>query len=245
MSPSLTRRLIVSAQAALISLLFFNFQPAHAKKVRAPAGGRVAVVVDERLAVLRDTPNLTANLLQRMSRGRAVSVKNSKVSADGLTFHRVAVTSRTSGWVQADALVVPARTGEDERLLSLIQGSEGFDRIDRAALFLELFPRSPQRPTVLALLGEAAEEAARRLSREAIGRLDEREMKAGGAPLYSYFLNYSGLDRYRRQGVVFTFNTEKRQYAYDGAAWREIVRRHAQSAEAQRARVRLAEARER
>lgn len=60
---------------------------------------------------------------------------------------------------------------------------------------------------------------------------------AGGAPPASYFLNFSGLDRYNRSGVKFVFDPAKRELHYDGAAWREIVRRHPQSAEAAEARA--------
>lgn len=206
---------------------------------RAPAGGARAVVVDERLAVLRDDPSLAARLLQRMSRGRTVAILGTKRSPEGLTFYRVAVTRRTRGWLQSDAVVVAGRAGEDERLLRLIRGSEDFDLVARARIFLDLFPRSPLRPAVLLLYGEAAEEAAQRLSRDASRRLAEREMKAGGAPLFSYFMNYNGLDRYRRQDMVFTFDAVKKQFHYDGAAWREILQRYPRSSEAAEARKRL------
>ena len=249
MSRSLTRlnrrRTLQQAPAAFVVaalvVAFPIFAPPHAqaKKRRPPAGGRVAVVVDERLAALREAPDLSADLVQRLGRGRAVSMRGSKASAGGVTFYRVGVTSRTTGWVQGEALASPARAGDDERLLRLIGGSEGFDRLERAAIFLETFPRSPLRPAALLLLGEAADDAARTLSREAARRLDEREMAAGGAPPHSYFLNFSGLDRYRRRGVVFTFDASRKQFQYDGAAWRELVRRHPHSPEAGRARARL------
>ncbi len=206
---------------------------------RAPGGGMRAVVVDERLAVLRSEPSLSAQLLQRLSRGRNVSVTGTRRSAEGVLFHRVSVTRRTRGWVQAEAIASPMRGGDDDKLLRLIRGSEDFDRLTRASIFLNLFPRSPLRPAVLLLFGDAAEEAATQLSREAGRRLNEREMTAGGAPVRSYFLNYNGIDRYRRQGVVFTFDSAAKQFHYDGAAWREIVRRYPQSPEAEQARARL------
>jgi hypothetical protein len=224
----------------LLALTLSLSAPSHAqRKRRPPAGGRVAVVVDERLSALRDAPELSANLLQRLGRGRFVSVTGERNVRGGLTFLRVAVTSRTSGWVQAEALVRPARAGDDARLLRLIQGSGEFDRLARARVFLEAFPRSALRPAVLLLFGDAAGEAAARLSREAHRRLDAREMEAGGAPPASYFLNYNGLDRYRRQGVVFDFDADARRFRYDGAAFREILRRHPRSPEAAEARKRL------
>jgi hypothetical protein len=65
-------------------------------------------------------------------------------------------------------------------------------------------------------------------------------MAAGGAPVFSYFLNFNGLDRYRRQGVRFVFDRAAKQFHYDGAAWREVLRRHPRSPEADEARKRLA-----
>ena len=84
--------------------------------------------------------------------------------------------------------------------------------IARAHLLLESFPRSALRPAALLILGDAAAEAAERLTREARRRLDPAEMTAGGAPVASYFHNYNGLDRYRRLGVVFDFDPASRTY---------------------------------
>jgi hypothetical protein len=214
------------------------FSQASAQR-RAPAGGQRAVVVDERLAALRDEPLLSARLLQRMSRGRVIAILGQKRAPEGVIFYRVAVTRRTRGWLQSDAVVLPGRAGDDERLLRLIRGSDDFDRLARARIFLDMFPKSPLRASVLMLYGQSAEEAAARLSRDASRRLEEREMTAGGAPLFSYFMNYNGLDRYRRQDIVFTFDPAKKQYHYDGAAWREILQRYPRSPEAAEARKRL------
>jgi hypothetical protein len=168
-----------------------------------------------------------------------VAIMSTRRTPEGVTFYRVAVTRRTRGWLQSEAVVSPAGNNDDERLLRLIRGSEDFDRIVRARIFLDVFPKSSLRPTVLMLYAEAAEEAAGKLSREAGRRLDEREMTAGGAPLFTYFLNYNGLDRYNRQGISFVYDRATKQFHYDGAAWREIVRRHSRSSEAERARSRL------
>ena len=211
-----------------------------AQKRRPPGVGRgVAVVVDERLAALRDAPDSSANLLQRMSRGRTVSVLGARRGSDGVVFYRVGVTRRTSGWVQSEAVVRASGGGDDARLLRLVKGSAGFDRVERACLFLETFPRSPLRPAVLLLLGEAAQAEAATLTRSAVRRLDAREMEAGGAPAHTYFLNYNGLDRFTRQGVRFRFDPASKRFLYDGAAWREILRRHPRSPEAAEARKRL------
>jgi hypothetical protein len=223
-------------------LLLLLILPAAARgqrRRRAPAGGRVAFVVDERLSALRDAPRLDANLLQRLGRGRVVAVAGVRETREGVTFLRVVVTRRTGGWVQADALVRPSVAGEDARLLRLVRGSAEFDRLARARLFLDAFPRSPLRPAALLEFGDAAEEAAARLSRDASRRLDAREMEAGGAPLASYYLNFNGLDRLNRIGAKFVFDGASKRFHYDGASWREILSRHPRSPEAAEARRRL------
>jgi hypothetical protein len=227
------------ASAAFILCFIFSTTLIAAQQRRAPEGGQRAVVVDERLAVLRDAPDFSATLLQRMSRGRIVAIRGAKRTTDGVTFYRVGVTRRTAGWIQSEAVISTARKSDDERLLRLIQASEDFDRIIRARIFLDMFQKSPLRPTVLLIYGEAAERAAGRLSRDAVRRLDEKEMTAGGAPIFSYFLNYNGLDRYRRQGITFFFDRATKQFHYDGASWREIVRRYPRSPEAAEAQKRL------
>jgi hypothetical protein len=224
---------------ALMACALLSSSSAIAQQRRAPEGGQRAVVVDERLAVLRDAPDFSANLLQRMSRGRMVAVRGAKRTSDGVTFYRVAVTKRTGGWIQSEALVSTVRKDDDERLLQLIQNSEDFDRIIRARIFLDVFQKSPLRPTVLMLFGEAAEKSAAKLSHDAVRRLDEKEMTAGGAPIFTYFLNYNGLDRYRRQGIIYVFDRATKRFHYDGASWREIVRRYPHSPEAEEARKRL------
>jgi hypothetical protein len=207
---------------------------------RPPAGGRVAVVVDERLSALRATPELSGILLRRMARGSFVAIKGERRSRDGVNFYRVNVTSRTSGWIQREAVASPTRSGDDERLLRLIKASEDYDRIVRARIFLDNFASSQFRPEVLRIYSETAEDIAGHLSREAMRRLDAREMNAGGAPLFSYFLNYNGLDRYNRQGVTFIFDSREQTLRYDGEGWQELIHRYPRSLEAVEARKRLA-----
>lgn len=236
----LLRRFLFTGAATLfcLSTVFTNLfaQP------RRPANlaGQRAIVVDERLAALRDAPDVSARLVQRLSRGRAVGVLGSRRAPDGLLFYRVAVTRRTRGWLQSDSVVAPAHAGDDERLARLVNGSEGFDRVVRARIFLDTFLRSALRPAVLMLYGDAAEDAATKLSHDVVKRLDEGEMRAGGAPLFSYYLNFNELDRFNKQGINFAFNRAARAFHYDGASWREIVRRYPRSSEAAQARQRLA-----
>jgi hypothetical protein len=224
--------------AAIVILVVF-FDSALSQKRRIPPGGRIAIVVDERLSALRSMPDLSGKLLRRVGRGKLVAIRREKRSIEGIVFYQVNVTKRTSGWIQREALVSPKQAGDDERLLRLIEGSEDFDRIARARIFLDAFPRSPFRPAVLMLYAEEAESAAGKLSRDASRRLNGTEVNARSAPLFTYFLNYNGLDRYNRQGVRFVFAREERRFHYDGAAWRDVLRRYPRSPEAGEARKRL------
>ena len=63
---------------------------------------------------------------------------------------------------------------------------------------------------------------------------------ATAAPLHSYYLNYVSLDRYRKLGIVFLFNSNAKAFHYDGASWAEIVKKFPKSAEATEAQKRLA-----
>lgn len=212
---------------------------ALAQQRRVPTGGRLAIVVEERLSALRVAPNLSSKLIQRLGRGRFVAIIARTQTPDGLTFYRVKINRRRNGWIQSDAVVSAARAADDVRLMRLLRSSEDFELIARARIFLETFPTSSLRPAVLLLYGDAAEGISEKLSREAGRRLDQKEMAASGAPEFSYFLNYNALDRYNRQNAHFVFDGRAKQFHYDGAAWREIVRRHPHSPEAAEARQRL------
>jgi len=232
---------IIIFNAKLFLLLFLILVPAGSfARRRPPAGGRLAVVVDERLSALRATPELSGLLLRRMGRGSYVAVKGEKRSRDGVIFYKVNVTNRTAGWIQREAVVSPSRAGDDDRLLRLIKASEDYDRVVRARIFLDNFSSSELRPEVLLIYSQTAEEIAGRLSREAMRRLDAKEMSAGGAPVFSYFLNYNGLDRYNRQGVTFVFDAREKALRYDGEGWQELIHRYPRSPEAAEARKRLA-----
>jgi hypothetical protein len=225
--------------ASFALFILFLSATAAAQKQRVPPGGHLAVIADERLAALRSLPDPSAHLLRRLSRGRFVSIRGTSRSRDGLVFYHVAVNRRTSGWVQSEALIASWRPGDDQRLLRLLNGVDEFDRVARARLFLDAFPRSVLRPRVLLLYGDAAEEAAAKLSREAERRFERRELPADGAPEFSYYLNYSGLDRYNRAGIVFVFDRSAKRFHYEGAAWREILQRYPKSPEAAVARTRV------
>jgi hypothetical protein len=235
-----------SSRSSLIALTFVSAVSLHVvldSMAQAQAriqGPRVGIVVDERLSVLRDSPNLSGKLLRRIGRGRVVTLTGQSRTSGGVTFYFVAVTRRTRGWLQKESLIIPRRAGEDERLLRLVLASTEFDRVARARIFLNAFAHSPFRARVLLLFGDTVEHAADKLSQDALRRLDPKEMQANDAPVSSYALNYAGLDRYNRQGVRFTFDYVRRKFHYEGGAWREIIRRYPHSPEAAEARMRLA-----
>jgi hypothetical protein len=206
----------------------------QSRKQKAPPGGRIGVVVDERLAALRDSPRLNGKLIRRLGRGRLVAIKSLRKTDDAV-FLLVNINSRTQGWIQREAVVSPWRLDDAERLFQLIKESAEFDQIVRARLFLDHFPKSTRRAEVLLLLGDAAEVISTKLSRDA----DRRFENESAAMKKSYYLNYSGLDRYNRQGVSFVFNEESQRLHYDGAAWRELVRRFPRSPQASAAVLRL------
>jgi len=229
----LPHKLIIHLTA--ICLLLVATSLCSAQKQKAPPGGRPAVVVDERLAALRASPDLSGKLVRRLGRGRLVAIRSFKTAGNGIVFCLVNVSSRTHGWIQREAIVSSGSPSDAQRLLDLIKVSADFDRVARAKIFLDHFRRSLLRPEVLLILGDAAELASEKLSRDAGKRLGGGET----APEFSYFLNYSGLDRYNRQGVFFVFDKQSRRLHYDGGAWREIVRRFPSSQQAIQSKQRL------
>jgi len=226
---------MIPRKLTLFLLLLFCTGSIFAQR-KPPTGGRLAVVVEERLAALRATPQLNGRLVRRLGRGRLVAIRSAKTNADGITYFLVNVSSRTHGWIQREAVVSPARAGDDQRLVRLIERSQGFDRISRARIFLDHFTRSALRPEVLLLLGDSAEELAAHLSTDAARR---RKDDPGEAPEFSYYLNYTGLDRYNRRGVNFVFDKSTKRFHYDGAAWRELIRRFPKTPQAAEAKHRL------
>lgn len=225
-------------QVSLCLLVVYVAAQNGAAQARQPPSGRRGIVVDERLAAVRGTPQLNGRLVRRLSRGRQVAIRGFRTTPEGVVFLFVNVTSRTRGWIQREAVVSPGQAGDDRRLLDLIEASLGFDRIVRARIFLDHFPRSPLRPKILLLLGNTAQAQAAKLSRDAAKRLNGT---LGSASKSSYFMNYSGLDRYNRQRVGFVFNRPTGSFDYDGAAWRELIRRYPNTPEATEARKRLGE----
>jgi hypothetical protein len=214
---------------------------ANSAAVAAPKAreiGGTAVVMDETLSVLRTKPSLFAEPVQRMRRGRQVKILG-VTEADGVKFYRVSALPSGSGWVQANAVFGKFREDDDARLAKLVQSMNGFDQIEAATEFFILYPASRFRAPLLLLYGDLLEETAAKLSRDATSRLDRREMAASAAPMHSYYLNFVGLDRYRKLGVLFLFNSNTRQFHYDGSSWNAIVKKFPASNEAVEAQKRL------
>ncbi len=204
----------------------------------SPEIGKTAVVVDETLSVLRAVPSLFADTIQRMRRGRKIQILG-VTEADGVKFYKITAPPRNYGWVQADAVFGKFRTGDEERLARLVQALDGFEQIEAAVEFFNLYSTSKFKPSILLLYGDALEEAAVKLSRDAASRLSRNEMAASQAPMHSYYLNFNMLDRYRKLGVLFLFNSATRQFHYNGASWREIVTKFPVATEAAGAKKRL------
>lgn len=200
--------------------------------------GATAVVMDETLSVLRTKPSLFSNAVQRMRRGRVVKILGI-AEADGIRFYKISAAPKNYGWVQADAVFGKFREADEERLVRLARAADGFDQIELASAFFELYPASRFRPSLLLLFGDLLEDTAQKLSKDAVSRLNRGEMAASAAPMHSYFLNFVGLDRYRKLGILFLFNSKTRTFHYDGASWQEIIKAYPASTEAAEAQKRL------
>jgi hypothetical protein len=173
-----------------------------------------------------------------MRRGRKIQILGA-TEADGVKFFKVTAPPANHGWLQADAVFGRFRVGDEERLARLVQALDGFDQIEAAVEFFDLYPKSNFKPSILLLFGDVLEEATGQLSKQAGSRLSRKEMAASQAPLHSYYLNFNMLDRYRKLGVLFLFNSATRQFHYDGASWKEITTKFPASTEALEAKKRL------
>lgn len=237
----------------LLSLIVISFLvlPVEAQKKGRSAGqktristprpqgiGAEAVVMDERLSVLRAGPGFYADTIQRMRVGRKVRITG-VAEVDGTKFFRVSALPGSMGWVQADAVFGTFREQDETRLVNLLLTSKGFEQIEQTRFFLDLYPRSKHLPNILLLLGDLVEQATIKLSKDARSRLDENQMLAVGAPRHTFFLNFVSLDRYKKLGIDFLFNHITLQYHYDGWSWKKIIRDFPNSAEANDARERL------
>jgi hypothetical protein len=84
-------------------------------------------------------------------------------------------------------------------------------------------------------MAEEADRASGALSQHARKHLkDVNEVN-----LRDYYLSDSGLDRYSKLGIAFDFEPATSEFVYDGRAYRQILKRFPNSAEAALARKRL------
>jgi hypothetical protein len=216
--------------------------PAQSKR-RVFVPGQPGVVFDERLSALRAQPHVKAPLVQRMRRGRRVGILGAATAKDGAKFFRVAISRNTRGWVLAESIIRPGNAADAERLMRLVvETRDEFTKARLAKLYAEEFRSTKLAPKALMILGESAEGAAERLSRDARRRVGDDDQVASrneGLTKRDFMLNYAGLDRYNRIGVMFDYDAASDRIVYDGAAYRELARRYPRSDEAQDARKRL------
>lgn len=205
---------------------------------QSPEIGKTGTIVDETLSLLRSSPTLFAPPIHRMRLGRKVKIVGIS-EADGVRFFRVLAPPSSIGWVQSEAVFGTFRPDDDVRMTRLINAMTGFEQLEAAILFPQIFPKSPLVPKILLMIGDLAEDAAIKLSRDAASRLKRGQMAATGAPFHSYFLNYVGLDRYRKIGIIFLFNPETKKFYYEGSAWKEVIRSAPNSPEAAEAQKRI------
>jgi hypothetical protein len=221
-----------------LSILIFCEGRVEAKrKILIP--GRRAIVIDERLSALRAQADLKASLQQRLRRGRRVGLLGAVRKKDGAIFLRVAISRNKRGWILADAVARPDSPGDANRLIKLMEAtSDDFTRARLARLFLDEFRDPRLAPRALFILGQTAERAAEKLSRDARRRIgDEEENEKLGREYY--FLNFAGLDRYNRINIKFDYDEESDSLVYDGAAYRELNRRYPRSVETTKLKDRI------
>jgi len=228
-------RLIIALSLALVATLTASAQ--SRRNVFVP--GQRAVVFDERLSALRAQPDVKAPLEQRLRRGRRVGVLGSATNKDGAKFLRVAVSRNTRGWILAGAVIRPGNAADAEKLMGLIEETrDEFTKARLAKLCADEFRSTKFAPKALLILAETAESAADRLTRDAKRRVGDDEPDADMSKR-NFMLNFAGLDRYNRIGVTFDYDAASDRIVYDGAAYRELARRHPKSLEAKDASERL------
>lgn len=197
-----------------------------------------AFVIDDRLSALRREPGLQSTVIRRLRLARAVFIIGAGKPKNGQPkFCRVAVTRRTRGWILESALAVKGRRNDDQRIMTLIEGTDGVDKITLCRILTEHFTRSRLVPRAMLLLGEEAERAAETLTQRTRRRLGE--VRGAIASPRDYYLSDAGLDRYSKLGVVFDFNESTAEFVYNGKAYREVTGRFPDCAEAGLASQRL------
>ncbi len=236
-----------AALCAFIVVATFVFTAASAqtfpiKKRKKTIPGQRAIVYDERLSALRTQPDVKAGLVSRLRRDREVGIIGAPRSTNGgPVFYPVAVSRNIRGWIIAEALARPQQGQDAARLMSLIEDTKDeFARARLARLCADQYRGKEMAPRALLMLGQTAEQAATRLSREARKRVgDPDEALDKHLSERDYMLNYVGLDRYNKLGIKFDYDEVGERLIYDGSAYREILKHYPRSQEAAEARTRL------
>src|SRR5215475_9891317 len=175
-APNSQVRLIIAFALAVVAAITATAQ--SERKIFLP--GQRAVIFDERLSALRARPDVKAPRKHRMRRGRRVGVLGASTAKDGAKFFRVAVSRNTGGWVLAEAVIRPGVAADAERLMRLIgETKDEFTKARLARLCADEFRSTNFAPRVLMILGEAAEGAAGRLSRDAKRRVGDDDSGSG------------------------------------------------------------------
>ncbi len=225
----------------LFCLLLFCVVPSFAQKKRKIfIPGQPAVVFDDRMSALRAEPDVKAALQQRLSRGRAIGVLGTAKNKSGSSFLRVAVSRNVRGWILSAAIARLNSVADGEKMLAAIAATrDDLQKMRMARVCADSLRMPTIAPRALLALGQAAEHAAEKLSRDADRRLGDK-VPDGDINKRDFELSFNGLDRFNRAGVMFDYDEAKDVFVYDGAAYRELLRRYPRSAEATSARERLA-----
>ena len=225
----------------IISLLLALTASSHAQtKRKFFIPGQHAIVFDDRLSALREQPEVKAGLKQRLSRGRIVGILGASRNKNGSPFLRVAVSRNVRGWILAAAIARLGSVADGEKILSAAaESKDDLVKARMARLCADELRLPTIAPKALLALGQAAEHAAEKLSRDADRRLGD-DLPDGGLSKRDFVLSFNELDRYNRAGVTFDYDEMKDRIVYDGAAYRELLRRYPRSPEAQQAQERLA-----
>ncbi|HEX4950660.1 MAG TPA: hypothetical protein VFZ34_28615 [Blastocatellia bacterium] len=241
------KRPVFAALCATLTVLAFSLTTVFAqtfpiKKRKKNIPGQRAIVYDERLSALRTQPDVKAQLVSRLHREREVGIIGAARSTNGgPLFYPVAVSRNVRGWIIAEALARPQRGQDATRMINLLdETKDEFSRARLARLCADQFSSLPVAPQALLQLGQAAEQASSRLSREAKRRVGETEEPFDkNLSERDYLLNYVGLDRYNKLGITFEYDATSERLMYDGGAYQEILKKYPRSPEANEARARL------
>src|SRR5262245_19910225 len=158
--------------ASLLLALTASGQAQTKRKFFIP--GQHAIVFDDRLSALREQPDVKAALKQRLSRGRIVGILGASRNKSGSPFLRVAVSSNVRVWILAAAIARLGSVADGEKILAAAaESKDDLVKARMARLCADELRASAIAPKALLALGQAAEHAAEKLSRDADRRLGD------------------------------------------------------------------------